>query len=1796
MPIVRLLIFYILFLTTRLFADGSDIQITVTNASPVHESTPTATFTIQLSQSPDFFDIVTVHYTTLNGSAQAGSDYTATSGTVHFIGALGQTTKTITVPILNDSNYEPTEYFKLSISNSDLGYVVTRSQGVATIYDDDIQPLVLNNFFDKGITESDSRQTLTLVAKFNQTLTSDVTVTYHTVDDTASHGSDYLPVAHGSVTALAGTNRALIPLTIKGDTTPEGTERFSVVIDSVTQGSLTDNLAYVYIGDDDTIKVSVSSSSVNEGNVGDHNQMQFKITLAKPYPLTTPLTINYKTQDGSSPSATLADRDYISKIGTVTFNKGDIEKIVMVDIVGDNKIEPDENLKMAISGSSYIVVGTTESKILNDDGSYPSLTFSTTNFSIVEGNSSQRDMNFTLKLDAPAFVGSSFEYYTQDNTALSSDSDYVAITPTLYSVPVGATVITIPIKINGDTKIENDENFYLKIQNGVNLNIIGGTANGNIVNDDGSYPQLSFDLPSYIIFEGDSNSSHDLNITLQLDKPTTSTASFDYYTFDGSAKVANSDYRPIARKTYRVQAGEQNITIPVAIVGDNQVEGDEYFYFKVDNEHNLTMGSIQQVKGVIVNDDGSFPKVSIHTLQTDYLEGDVNQTQVAFSIELDTPATEDNISVAYESVDGTAKLADSDYVKVAPTTVTFNRGEQKKNLFAYIRGDNKVESDEQFSIKITTPYHAKIDSTQRQILFTILNDDNSSNQPFSCESKMYISSSLNRVTGATNRMWLHEIDTTQNPFAFKILNDAGVTQKYNAIAYNPDDNYIYGLYHRELLRFSRTGELTSLGVIGGLPNRFDTKQLFAGAIYGGYYYVTGRLGTYPEMYKIKLSDKNVTTITFSKRVAIQDFSFSSNGQFLYGVGKEGKLTKIDASTGVITEIGPNHTGFAFDSTYSDVNDRFFANDSNGHGFYEFNLKTGNKRFISNSQPATFNDGANCLNASLVFNDYGDAPKSYGRAGHNIANGIFLGKEVDHDIKFNASVDALGDDKSGIDDEDGVTFLDGSDINGAYLALDKLHTLKVTLSKDAYLRIWIDKDVNGKFDDVVDLVYSSATKLTAGTHNITFRLPATLPNRALTYLRARVSSSSAMKATGFIPDGEVEDYAIYFGTNALLGRFNIERTNSENYPLMSDERNAWYTQIVGRDFDYSLVFYKEDFSAEQNISNVTVRVDLINMDSNRSLYNYRFHIPDTVSVSRIPISFPHDLERVPATKNARFRVTYGVDGNGGVTQADCLSTPSLCTNFRSDDAFDNFAIRPHTFYVAIADGDTLRKENTDSLSSLSMASGYDYNLTLIASVYDSNTTASVGYTKNLNGLLKFNTIGTCADSSDRNLSISFNNGNYNTLTFNNDNVGEYILKLLDTKWTEVDSNKTTADCIVNSGASGSNFNALVGCNILSIADVNLRFNPYRFKVNFALNNLPANTHPDFIYMSELNATENNLSLQFVGDIVAQNEKNGTTTNFTAGCMAKDLTLLPDATVETEDGILGSVGGPTSIKTVPQSTGVRANVAVVRRVEFNGDSNDTSFATIADIASPLNIAKAKFLDENNGTLHIDLRHNIQKHPSLPINPVQTTLSGVNVNSAQAWSKANGELQFVPSGVRDLNNTVRNFYFAQVAPDLVLYPRVNFAKVKVVRTPLNVDIFCNASESYCNKTNIFNNTSVESSPRKQQGWYLSVNHDGANDGRVTALTPTSNSVTIAPATPIEFTNGRNGVVMTTFSNCSVPKVNVTIKSTAGLSYNPQGNLPYYSVECTENNASDWAGVGKAGNLLETKPDVVQRGRVDW
>jgi len=203
----------------------NDVTVTEGNTGSL-----SATFTVSLSAA--YGSPITVHYATADGSATAGSDYSAGSGDVIF--AAGQTTRTITVAVLGDRLPEPTETFVVNLTTGDA--FITKGQGVGTILDN--EPRISINDVSKkegnGTGTTLFVFTVSLSAAYDQA----VTFNYATANGTATTADHDYQAKSGTVTFLPGETTKTITITVYCDKKAEPNETFFVNLSGASSNAL----------------------------------------------------------------------------------------------------------------------------------------------------------------------------------------------------------------------------------------------------------------------------------------------------------------------------------------------------------------------------------------------------------------------------------------------------------------------------------------------------------------------------------------------------------------------------------------------------------------------------------------------------------------------------------------------------------------------------------------------------------------------------------------------------------------------------------------------------------------------------------------------------------------------------------------------------------------------------------------------------------------------------------------------------------------------------------------------------------------------------------------------------------------------------------------------------------------------------------------------------------------------------------------------------------------------------------------------------------------------------------------------------------------------------------------------------------------------------------------------------------------------------------------------------------------------------------------------------------------------
>ena len=650
--------------------DNDTPRIRVSDAAPVREQDTTTTnqeFKVTLSNPSTL--LISVNYSTGDGSAVQNLDYVPQSGIVRF--SPGQTNQTITVVVLGDLVNEFDETYRLDLSTP-VNATLEVSQGWATILDNDREPMI--SVSSDPVLEGDSGTT-SLLFKFILAHASarEVSLTYRTADETAANGVDYVGVS-GTLAFSPGTTSQSLPVTVLGDRVYEADESFVLLLSNASYGVLeTNRIRGVILNDDPLPELTISDAQLFEGNSGTTNAV-FTVRLTRTSSQT--VGVDFQTVDGN---ATASDHDYVPQSGRLTFPPGTTTQTISLGVLGDLVNEADETFSISLGNPSNALIkdGLGQATIWNDDGA----TLRVGDISVVEGNSGTVDANFLVTLSIPSADPVFVDYATSDETA-QEGYDYVAKRGQI-SFPPGSTNQTITILVKGDTLDEPNETFRLTLSNPIKAMLGTSQAICTIIDDDPPFITIN----DVAVYEGDTNIAY-ATFDVTLSSPFEQQISVDYRTVDDTAR-AGSDYTSTAgRLTF--PPGVSNQTVVVPVLPDTLDEEDyEYYYVQLSNPVVATIKR-DKGKGTIIDND---PAPTLLVQDMSIGECDQGTSTITMSVGLSAPSDR-TISIDYRSVDDTAK-AGQDYAP-AQGQIVFEPGVTNQTVTFVVNCDMVDQGDRGF--------------------------------------------------------------------------------------------------------------------------------------------------------------------------------------------------------------------------------------------------------------------------------------------------------------------------------------------------------------------------------------------------------------------------------------------------------------------------------------------------------------------------------------------------------------------------------------------------------------------------------------------------------------------------------------------------------------------------------------------------------------------------------------------------------------------------------------------------------------------------------------------------------------------------------------------------------------------------------------------------------------------------------------------------------------------------------------------------------------------------------------------
>ena len=346
-------------------------QMAIGDGSVTEGASGTTQMTFTVTLSSPVPTPVTVNYTTSDGTATAGSDYIAESGTVTFVA--NDQSETITIDVNGDLLLEGNETFTVTLSNPSVTTMITDGTATGTILNDDVAASM--NIADTSVTEGNAGTTsMTFTVTLATPVPETVTVNYTTSNGTAIAGTDYVAES-GTITFAPNDQSEQITIDVTGDIDFEGDETLTVTLSNASPTTtIVDGTATGTILNDDTPSgMFISDTSATETN--GVTTMTFTVSLANPVGST--VTVDYATANGTA----TAGSDYVAQTGTLTFVAGDQSEPIVITINGDTAFEADEQFTVTLSNATAttsISDATATGTILNDDAAVADLTLTMT--------------------------------------------------------------------------------------------------------------------------------------------------------------------------------------------------------------------------------------------------------------------------------------------------------------------------------------------------------------------------------------------------------------------------------------------------------------------------------------------------------------------------------------------------------------------------------------------------------------------------------------------------------------------------------------------------------------------------------------------------------------------------------------------------------------------------------------------------------------------------------------------------------------------------------------------------------------------------------------------------------------------------------------------------------------------------------------------------------------------------------------------------------------------------------------------------------------------------------------------------------------------------------------------------------------------------------------------------------------------------------------------------------------------------------------------------------------------------
>ncbi len=519
-----------------------------------------AIFAVQLL--PPSGQQVTVRWATEDGTAAAGQDFEAASGTLTF--APGQTRQEVLIALLDDALHEGEERFALRLSDP-VNAVLSAEGASASVRDDDAPARLVIE--DASAQEGDQgTQRVTLQVRLLEPSGLEVRAAWRAESDTAQEGEDFA-AASGEVRFAPGETAQTVAVDVVGDVLSEADERLRVRLSAPVNATLEDALGeLVLLDDDDAPALQVSDASASEGDA----DLRFEVTLSAPAGQTVQARV--VVEGGEDDGQAREGADFTAPEAQVTLAPGETRATIRVPLLDDALFEGAERLTLRLEEPTGATLGRAEAiGTLLDDDDAPRLSADPLT---APEPAEPAEVTLRVRLDAPAGRTLRVAWATRDGSA-TGGSDFAPVQDGTLTFAPGQQEATLSVTLLPDALDEDDETLEITCDD---LQTEGEDATERLLTTitllDDDLPPLLAVLPQTL--QEPREGAAEVALVVALDAPSGRRVTATLSTQDGTA-TAGLDYAPWGEVPIILEPGETSVEVPLTLLGDALEEGEEAF-------------------------------------------------------------------------------------------------------------------------------------------------------------------------------------------------------------------------------------------------------------------------------------------------------------------------------------------------------------------------------------------------------------------------------------------------------------------------------------------------------------------------------------------------------------------------------------------------------------------------------------------------------------------------------------------------------------------------------------------------------------------------------------------------------------------------------------------------------------------------------------------------------------------------------------------------------------------------------------------------------------------------------------------------------------------------------------------------------------------------------------------------------------------------------------------------------------------------------------------------------------------